>query len=214
MSDALPAGKPVLVMDAACPHVFVGLWQSGAWQATAAATEPALDALFGLVEHCLDETDCHLREVSAFVYDEGPGSVLGIRVAAMALRTWQAMPELNTKPVFAYRSLELLAAQITLVRSGPFQIIADYRKDAWLSLLSQGGEIRTVADAELDSDQPLYYLRQRKAWRQPPARAVEVTLNLLETPQLLCDEKLLRKTESPGVFAVQPVEYKRWQPVT
>ncbi len=212
MSKPLPSGGPILVLDAACPGVFAGLWQDSAWLVSRSVKTPALDSLFGLVEECLDATDTHLEELAGFAYDEGPGSVLGIRVTAMALRIWRAMPALKSKPVFAYRSLELLAAQLADDRAGEnFVILADYRKDAWITLRS-GGDIAVVADADISPELPLYYLRQRKAWRSPPERAVEVTLDLSADAQLLCDEKQLRAVEQPGVYTVKPVEYKRWQP--
>lgn len=213
MSSALPQNGPVLVLDAASPIIFVGLWRDGAWLTTRSVEAAALDALFEAVEDCLDEADCHLSELAAFVYDEGPGSVLGIRVTAMALRSWKALPELKKTPVFAYRSLEMLAAQIAEGESVKvFRIIADYRKDAWLSLLVPDGEIDIVSHDAIEQGMPLYYLKQRKAWSKPPVGAIEVALELLAYPELLCGSEICRLVESPGVFTVRVVEYKRWEP--
>src|SRR5690606_7730550 len=73
----------------------------------------------------LERLGAHLEQANAFIYCEGPGSILGIRTSAVAIRTWQV---LRSRPVFAYRSLELLA--LAKARPG-LTVIADARRQHW-----------------------------------------------------------------------------------
>jgi tRNA threonylcarbamoyladenosine biosynthesis protein TsaB len=48
-------------------------------------------------------------QAAAFLFCDGPGSTLGVRTAAVALRTWQVVAP---RPVYAYHSLAVLAEAI------------------------------------------------------------------------------------------------------
>ena len=51
------------------------------------------------VFECLDELGADIGSVRAFAFCEGPGSILGIRTSAMALRAWNV---LRPRPMFGY----------------------------------------------------------------------------------------------------------------
>src|SRR5688572_14610038 len=98
ISDQFPA----LVIDAASSEVQVGLLTANGGHRWYTSDEESGVAVFQGIEKLAVEP----REVGVFIYCEGPGSVLGIRTVAMALRTWRVF---KSTPVFAYCSLALVA---------------------------------------------------------------------------------------------------------
>ncbi len=77
------------------------------------------------VFRCVEQLAVDLAEVRAFAFCEGPGSVLGIRTVAMALRTWCVM---DPRPVFAYGSLAVVAQSRGVPNTA---VIADARRGYW-----------------------------------------------------------------------------------
>jgi tRNA threonylcarbamoyladenosine biosynthesis protein TsaB len=96
-----------------------------------ASNQEAGIAIFAGVDAVLAQARIGVADLGALVFCEGPGSILGIRSAAMALRIWSAAEGL-TVPAFAYRSLELVAHDLR--RRGipaPCAVLADARRDSW-----------------------------------------------------------------------------------
>ena len=93
--------QTLLVLDASHPDVFVGLMQAGRWIAIEHDKAPALDSIFSLSERCLNAAELGISEVSGFIHCAGPGSMLGIRLSAMAIKTWRALAP-QTSPIFLH----------------------------------------------------------------------------------------------------------------
>src|SRR4051812_43704077 len=96
------AHAPLLFLDAASARIQVGVWEKageGAWRTS---DEEAGIGIF----RCLAELGIRPDAVGAFIFSDGPGSILGVRTVAMAIRTWTL---LKPRPVFAYSSLALVA---------------------------------------------------------------------------------------------------------
>lgn len=128
--NALPQGVPLLFVDASAPLVQVGVWQDGAWLAHLCVDAPALEAIFHTVRTVLAQADVPLAGIGGFIHNEGPGSILGIRLGAMALRVWALGGQAGAGstgsagnagstgnavaglPVWAVRSLPLLATKV------------------------------------------------------------------------------------------------------
>ncbi|WOO39834.1 hypothetical protein [Rubellicoccus peritrichatus] len=211
----LPKDKTLLVLDAACPNVFAGLWQDGQWLAMASIEVPALEGLFDAVDQCLKAADMSLEAITGFAHDEGPGSVLGIRVAAMAIKTWRALPSFREKPVFAFHSLAFAIEQVRRKQKpeSDFCIISDYRKDAWLSIRSDKNEIEPLSEAEAEAiELPIFHSAQRRSWRPPPAAAKSITIDLASFPEIFANGDIIRPVDQPGLYAPFRTDYKRWTP--
>ena len=67
--------------------------------------------------------------VRAFAFCEGPGSILGIRTSAMAIRMWGAM---EIRPMYRYQSLAVVAH---VIGRPVVTVIADARRGLWHRLL-------------------------------------------------------------------------------
>ncbi|MGE9293276.1 MAG: hypothetical protein ACQKBW_06665 [Puniceicoccales bacterium] len=204
-----------LFLDASSVQVQAGLWCDSRWLSIKSQESPALESIFSLVKDCLDEANLKLEQVGGFIHCEGPGSVLGIRLAAMAIRSWQALPAWADAESLACRSLSLAAALISATEQPeePFHIIAEARQTRWNLLTCPDGEIAEVEPEVIDAlAAPIYHLRQRKSWHTPPERAVPVLNDLSAHPELLASPGLLSPVEAPGLFLVNEATYRTWTP--
>jgi tRNA threonylcarbamoyladenosine biosynthesis protein TsaB len=207
LHEILAAHAPLLLLDAASTRVQVALFDAQGTARWAAADEEAGVALFRGVE----SLGVDLASVRAFAFCEGPGSILGIRTAAMALRTWTA---LAPRPVFAFRSLELVAHD--LARRGPrenFSVIADARRGAWHCAEVQAGTagpLRRVNASELAGD--LFMPENFRTWAAKPAEAKATSYDLATLLPRVAGADLFRATGAPDAFLHEEPSYQTWNP--
>ena len=91
----------------------------------------ALDFLFSALGNCLKSKDLAFEELGDIYYCEGPGSSLGLRIGAMALKTWKTLrPEM---PLYACRSLPLHAILLAEDVETPdsFSLVGQWKKGLW-----------------------------------------------------------------------------------
>lgn len=122
--------EPCLVLDGSARRgVRVGVLQGGRWLAEAGSEEGALEATFSCAESALAKAGLKLADMHAFVVCVGPGSMLGIRVTAMAVRAWAA---LRPTPIWVWEPLVALASAVRLRgQSGAFSVVAESRLKRW-----------------------------------------------------------------------------------
>jgi tRNA threonylcarbamoyladenosine biosynthesis protein TsaB len=199
LRQLLAAHASVLLIDAASSRVQVGLLAADGTGDWATSTEEAGVGVF----QCLEQLKVHPGYVGAFIFCDGPGSVLGIRTVAMALRTWSM---LTPRPLFAYHSLAVVAQALN--RPG-VQIIADARRDAW-HCLTVGETLRRVPTAGLGNE--FMMPEGFRHWTPLPA-GLRLTPYSLATllPQIM-DEDLFRVTEAPDAFLHEEPSYVTWTP--
>lgn len=211
-----PRPGPFLVLDAAMPTLSVGIWEKGRWRALETSDNGALETLTAMVRNCLCMCDCSLADIKGFLYCEGPGSLLSLRVAVMALRTWQSLAT-APPPIYAYRSLELAArALLHIYEAGPdFAILAPARRRLWWHLPCRNGataELREISSEKAHQlSSPLYYLPQRKAWQAPPPHAAVMDYDLSRFAPLLDQPGLSHPAPSTPIFPADAPEYVKWQ---
>lgn len=211
----LSPDKTYLFLDASSVMVQAGLWRDGRWLAYRNGKGQALESIFTLIDSCLEEARIKLEAVGGFIHGEGPGSVLGIRLAAMAIRGWLALPAWQRATVHSCRSLPLAAVLIRekYQPDSPFHVVAEARQTRWNLLRSDSDTIEEAEPATLEALlPPLYHLRQRKAWNTPPAHAVPVDNSLMEHPELLNTPGLLSAVEQPGLYLVSEQTFRTWTP--
>jgi hypothetical protein len=93
-----------LVIDTSTPITFVGCLSDGHWKSHTQLPTHALEGLFKGVDECLNLAEISLPELNRIVYCGGPGSTLGLRVATMAIKTWNKIyPHIQIE---TYTSLE------------------------------------------------------------------------------------------------------------
>lgn len=216
-----------LLLDASSPlSVAAGTFGEGgrAWRAFAEEKSAALEGVFSATEKVGGNAD----DVAGFLFCEGPGSILGIRIAAAAIRARLALDRARGVParrVFAFRGLNLVAHLISRARADArnFVVVAESRMNAWNALRVRDGvpekdfeEIRT-SDADALASEKIFLLPCRRA--VPPAfadaEACAPAELLRNDPAVFADvPALLRDCGSePDAVNTSAVDsYARWTP--
>jgi tRNA threonylcarbamoyladenosine biosynthesis protein TsaB len=198
LRQILATQAPVLVLDAASARIQVGWLETGAARWQAFDDEAGVGLFKGLAALGVRPTDA-----GAFVFCDGPGSVLGCRTAAMAVRAWNVV---NARPAYAYHSLALVAH--ALAEPG-LSVIADARRDAW-HCIAAGGPLRRVPTAELAG--ALATPEGFRHWTPLPAGVRTVPYSLAELLPAALDADLFRATEAPDAFLHEEPTYVTWTP--
>ncbi|WP_438482280.1 peptidase M22 [Oleiharenicola lentus] len=201
----------LLVLDAASTRIQVGLLRLQAPAIWREAVEEAGSGLFSLTQAALQEANLRIAEVGSFVFCEGPGSMLGIRTVAAALRTWQA---LAPRPCFSYQSLAV-AGHYAWAKSDarPLTLIADARRDTWhVQIISVDGKLAPlarVAATELAQGE-IFTPDNFRVWTKLPESVQTCSYRLEEILPTLVDGDYFRPTENPDAFQHEAPEYKKW----
>lgn len=205
LRQLLAAHAPLLLIDAASARIQVGWLAQDAPARWANSTDEAGVGIFRGVE----ALGVDPGTAGALVFCDGPGSVLGVRTAAMALRIWH---ELKPRPLFAYHSLSVVAAALN--RPGT-TVIADARRDSWHGVAATvpPGPLRRIASADLVTAGELVMPEGFRHWTPLPG-------NVALTPYILADllprvadqESLFRPTDAPDAFLHEEPSYAKWTP--
>ena len=217
-----------LLIDASSPlSVAAGvLGERGqSWTCFFEEKSAALEGIFSAtqkINQCVPA-----KSHAGFLFCEGPGSILGIRIAAAAVRARLALssdPE-NPLRVFAYRSLHLAAHLI--LRAFPqeknFTLVAESRMNAWNVLRVCDGapeenfsEIKTAETEKLSSEKIFILPHRRKL---PPALANATLCPVFELlkndPNVFADIPALLRDCGNAPDAVNTSDinsYARWTP--
>lgn len=191
--------QPCLVIDgSARAGVRVGVLSDGRWTGQGVSPEGALEATFACAEQALSQAGLKLADIRSFAVCAGPGSVLGIRVSALAVRAWAV---LQPRPIFVWQSLSALAADA--LRAGiaaPFSVAQESRLRRWNHLKVDAAgvfsEVTEVSAEELRAAAP------KVVTDQPGATAVFPDCLLIDhpwerLPVLFIDDGLLRAEDKP-----------------
>lgn len=207
-----PRGEAAwLVLEATTPRLAAGIWQHGAWRALATTTGEALEHLADLADQARRESALAWEELAGYWVDEGPGSVLGSRLALMtAIALRAAGPDAANLPLLTFRSLELVAHQRQATGARlPLTVVTPFRLRRWLTctLSATGQTAWTVVEDEALPAEALL-VRPRKLWRDPGLPCAEVALE--NAAPLFARCPLLRQPAVPDVFTPEPATYVAW----
>ena len=206
----------LLLLDASASKVQVGLLRGNKWLAFRELDEEALDSIFAGTSACLKEAKMPFEEIDGFLFCEGPGSILGIRLAAMAINGWRSQPAHKQASVYSYRSLE--AASALLKHDGeslPFHIVSEYRQDRWhLLSIHEDGQYRDITMVATDALSKLqgsvYCLPRRKNGPVPPDFIQARDYSLRDLPRVINSSNLLRQTDRPDAYLPEKPVYVKW----
>jgi tRNA threonylcarbamoyladenosine biosynthesis protein TsaB len=195
----LSSHSPVVVLDAASTLVQVGIFRPDGthhWQ-----TSP--DESGVAVFQCFEALGLAPAAVGSWVYCEGPGSILGVRTVAMALRTWGVLQQ---APIFGYASLELVAEGIG---RDDVAVIADARRGLWHHQ-QRGRTLRRLRTEDLKGELVMPDLFRH--WAELPATVTRVPYLLSELWPKLWGVDLMRRVEGPDAFLHEEPSYVTWTP--
>ena len=210
LAQLLASHRRILVLDAVSLRVQVGLLQADKPAAWEQSDDEAGRGLFRAAETVLARSDIRLADISAFIYCEGPGSMLGTRTVAMALRTWLA---LKPRAVFRYQSLALAGAAEWRRSHRAFTLIADARRETWhvQSVNARGdlGPLERHPTAGLPAGELLTPAGFR-VWSKPPAHVAECSYTLADLFNAVGETDLFQPTDAPDAFQHDAPDYKKW----
>jgi tRNA threonylcarbamoyladenosine biosynthesis protein TsaB len=194
----------VLLLDAASARVQLGLWHARRVDWAMSETEAGI-GVFTCAESLLARAGLTLASVDAFLFCEGPGSVLGIRTAAVALRTWTA---LQARPIYAYQSLPLVARALAATQPD-VHVIADARRDSWhVARADLATPIKRVPTAELAGT---YVMPEGfRHWSPLPASLGTTSYDLAQLLPATTDIALFQLTAAPDTFMHDEPTYATW----
>lgn len=212
LHEILSTRSRVLLLDSASTLIQVGLLERGGLNHWGTSTEESGTGIFAAVQALLGPAGLSLDQIDAFVFCEGPGSILGIRTGAVAIRTWSM---LKARPVFAYCSLQLVASyQLHQGAAKPFSVIADARRESWhrLTVDSDGclGALERVKPDALSGQ--LLLPEHFRTWASVPtgARTVPYAVSLMI--EALATAPLFNETPEPDAFLHEEPTYQTWTP--
>lgn len=205
----------LLVLDAASTRVQVGLLRTGLPPVWQSADTEAGTGLFIGVEAVFKNSGVNLTEIGAFVFCEGPGSTLGIRTVAMAVRSWQTIAARPT-PAYHYQSLPLLAQELARQAAAvPCLIVADARRSTWHCVQiaadrSVGPLQRLPATEVAGLPGELWQPAAFRSWTESPRPTTDCPYDVAALFAAHTDADLFTATEAPDAFQHTPPDYKKW----
>jgi|GEM_PF-247050 len=206
-----PLPSPSLLLDASTPTIHVGILNDGTWQTLEREQGDAMSIIPRLLEKVLHNTGLKVADLRGLIHCEGPGALLGLRIAAMSIETWRAIPTLEITPLFTYRSLHAAAALLRLRGKSNFHVATPFRRGSYSVCPANGQDILLLDDSELSAQaSELYFIEQRHI-KNVPTGAKRLDYDLTELPAAIASSPdLLRTAAHAEAFSPQLSEYKLW----
>ncbi|HUG12103.1 MAG TPA: hypothetical protein VMM36_13875 [Opitutaceae bacterium] len=226
LESVLALNGTALVLDASCARVQAGLLGSGREPVWIATNDEAGVGLFRAASALLGAASLKPQEVGAYILCDGPGSQLGIRTAAMAIRTWQAL-RASPAPIYTYRSLRLAAhGLVGSPRSPsagsessrvapPFAVVCDARRESWHVVHVVAGNAvgvveRVATEALTGIDVPLFQPEGFRSWNEPPVPLIACDYTVGALFASLATTEVLEPAADAEPWNPAPPDYKKW----
>jgi tRNA threonylcarbamoyladenosine biosynthesis protein TsaB len=210
LAQLLAVHGSILVFDAVSLRVQIGLLRAGQLPIWERTNDEAGRGLFSGAENALTKAGMRIGDVEAFVFCEGPGSMLGTRTVAMALRTWLT---LRPRPVFTYQSLMLAALAEWRRAPRSFSVVADARRENWhvQPIATDGtlGSLHRCPATELPGGELLTPAGFR-VWSKPPVGVSECNYDLESLIGAADAADLFQPVTAPDVLQHEAPDYKKW----
>ncbi len=200
LSALLAEHRSLLVLDAASTRIQVGWLRTGEPAQWIELDDEANVAVFRAVERL---PGLQLDSVGAFVFCEGPGSILGIRTVAMALRTWTL---LAPRAVYHYCSLALVAHASD---RPDLNVIADARRDTW-HVFNRADGLRRLPPGELRG--ALVTPAGFRSWSPLPPETGTTPYAVGPLLEATAAAELFSRTEAADAFLHEEPSYATWTP--
>ena len=212
----LPTNKVSLVIDGSGSKVFAGILDAeNRWLVKLERDGSPLEELFSVIEAVLTESGLSLTEIGSYIYCMGPGSVLGLRLCAMAIETWARLYPKSAQ-YYKYNSLQL-SAHALLYATPDLKdalIVSDWKKGAWNALYIKGGHVgatEVIDDGALnDWENLIYHLPQRKGWQSPPDKVQTLVYDPSILDAIHDAEGLLQITDRIELYSSGFNTFQKW----
>lgn len=204
-----PHDSPALLLDASTPWMHAGLLEGGQWIAFERSEGDALTLLPELVRKVLSQGNRAVADIHTFIHCEGPGALLGLRLAAMMVEAWRAAGQ--ETHLLAYRSLEMASALISLSGAGDYTVATPFRKGSY-NVFTPGGEHKALLDEAAYNTLPgTRYLIPQRHIKNNPTGETPLEYDLARLPEAIAaNPALLHPADKASAYAPQYAEYKLW----
>lgn len=203
--------KISLVVDASCSPLYLGIATMHGWEKIVPDSGQVMDGLFRALTQLFDGRHDSLKSVEAIYYCCGPGSTLGLRLAAAFVKTilWEANGRIK---LFQYNALDL--ATLMSESSSPY-LQAPFRMGKrFVRSGKQGaiGEKKIIAEDRALTEYPdsLHLLGPRKLSIELPADKI-VSYDLEKIRGIEGLSVLSEATEQPVPYSPEPTSFKKWE---
>ena len=202
----------ILLIDSASTSVQAAVLRKNSEPVWSTKIGEAGEQVFTSVNDVLTRADLALDGVDAFIFCDGPGSVLGIRTAAVALRTWRV---LRDRPAYAFCGLAVVAHALAQNNGRrDFAVIADARRDTWhrIAVAPDGtiSNLHRLPTAALTG--ALVMPEGFRHWTQLPASVETTAYSLAALLPTLADADLFYAAAEPDAFLHEEPVYQTWTP--
>jgi tRNA A37 threonylcarbamoyladenosine modification protein TsaB len=202
-----------LLIDAAGPALVMGILEKGSWLCMETFSGGFLESLKPGVKTLLEKSSLELNSLSGIICSSGPGSTLGLRLAAMFVRTLLQQPGLEHWQCLTYNNLELACADRSKPGGPMCRLAAPWRRDRLhLATFHPGPPAQfklEAVPAEETTGLPVVELGNRVA--SLPEEADRISYPAEKIPQILGDwPDLLSQTRQPELYSVETPEFARW----
>lgn len=211
-----PETNRLLLIDSASQRLCVSAFDATGSLATVVNLEDASMALFSSISDLLSEIDLPLDELRAIAYCAGPGSMLGLRTAAMGIRAWQATGILDKVSIYSFTSLQIGAELIGSQEEGDFLLVTDARRNSWNAIERKSGEIgevKLISNESLEAySGRIYTLTNFPSWAQPAkpfTRLPYLPENVFREPGFT---QLLNPAPDVELLSLRSSEFAKWIP--
>jgi tRNA threonylcarbamoyladenosine biosynthesis protein TsaB len=214
LAQLLASHHRILILDAASIQVAVGLLRADESPIWFQSSGDASQGVFQGAETVLKQASLRLDAINAFVFCAGPGSMLGTRTIAMALRMWIL---LRSRPAYSYQSLATAARAEWTHQPRAFTMISDARRETWhsQSIAADGAlaPLQRRAAGDLPGGELLTPAAFR-AWSARPPGVVDCSYDLPTIFTRLGDADVFTHESTPDAFQHEAPEYRKWSAQT
>ena len=206
------AKRPLtLVVDASSTPLHLGIPSANGWEKLVADPGQAMDGLFRAVGQLFEERDETLNSVDILYYCCGPGSTLGLRLAAAFVKTmiWEAKGRIT---LFQYNALDLASG---IPEEPPEYIQAPFRMGKRFVRSGKPGTVgkkEILAEDKALKDYPnsLHLLGPRHIFAEiPPEKILPYDLSKIRGLEDLSPVSHI--SEQPVPYSPEPVTFKKWE---
>jgi len=208
---------PWLVLDASCPVTQIAILLDGKRLGSSAESLPAMQSMLKNVSSLCDEHAIPIESMAGYIYCSGPGSVLGIRLSIMAIKTWcmlHGTPETN---VLTYNSLNLAAKQLSTDKNpgDRFLVCSEWKKDHWNVLnfeKSQSNpQIEVWDKSKIDAFKGRkFILHQRKIWTEQSEDLESVNYSVEQLQHSPIRKGILHPSNHWEIYTPEASQYAIW----
>ncbi len=207
-----------LWLDTSCTETSLALLQDGELLTLRSSSENALDFIFTALDSSLAEHSLSFKDIIEIHYCGGPGSTLGLRIAAMALKTWKALrPGID---LFTSNSLLVQTALLAEEPNHPtnFTLIAQHRKGLWYSLEYNGKQYskdkpNTLSDEDIPKLRGIiFHMQQRKFASNLPDNFQPMPVHHKHISKILQNNEIFHPVDKPEFFDTGTPTFSKWTP--